>query len=106
MSRLTSLYGAPDAATILYVRGSNLQPALKPAGTGANVEDYLLSAPIISVYDPQYYWDGFEIIYAGIKDNQTDLFMTDTTGATPRNLTNTPANEFHPAWRPLPEVQN
>lgn len=44
--------------------------------------------------------EGFHLVFVSTRDGQEEIYISDTTGANPRNLTQNRARDWHPDWSP------
>jgi Tol biopolymer transport system component len=107
LRRLTSLGGqnaepawSPDGSKIVFVHDSALF-VMNADGSDAH-ELHSCTPDCVSAYEPAWSPDGTEIAFSQQFDNERDLFMMRADGTNVRRLTRTPADEFQPAWQPLP----
>ena len=56
-----------------------------------------------SVFTPSWATDDSQIIFERLNNGNYDLFMMAVDGSTIRQVTDTPANEVNPQWRPCVE---
>ncbi len=97
---------SPDGAVILYnqfVPASPLRVWLMSISYehrgGAGVD---VGAEPLPVHNADYSEDGFWIAFEGEEENNRDVFIMTSAGASRIRLTSDPANDYNPVWRPLP----
>jgi Tol biopolymer transport system component len=99
----TSPSWSPDESQIVFVRDSDIYVM---NSDGSNVRELYSCLPTcVSAYEPAWSADGKQIAFSEQFGEQRDLFVMDADGTNPRRLTDTPADEFEPAWQPLPQAR-
>ena len=90
-----------DGNTEIYVidtDGSNLvNLSNNPARDGIGKPDsFWLFFPELISWSP----DGSKIAFVSDRDGNTEIYVINTDGSNPTNLTNNPSNDYFPVWSP------
>ena len=86
-------------AAVILVGGLLVTPAL---GLGDRLLSLIQSkrSPL-DVQAPAWSRDGRTIVFVSWRDGNGEVYAMDADGSSPRNLTQNPAKDFHPAWSPV-----
>jgi Tol biopolymer transport system component len=89
----------PAGGRIIYSQGSAQSLASReyPPSITAQVK---IGEQIFPVYSPRYSPDGMWIVFEGVKNGNHEIFKMAQNGSQLAQLTNDPAFDFQPAWRP------
>lgn len=89
----------PDGSRIIYSEGSG--PWLASREYPPSITDQVkIAAQIFPVFSPRYSADGMWIVFEGVKTGNHEIFIMTQNGSQLTQLTNDPAFDFQPAWRP------
>ncbi len=92
-------WSEPDGSRIIYSEGSG--PSLASRDYPPSVNDQVkIAEQIFPVYSPRYSPDGLWVLFEGVKTGNHEIFMMTQNGSQLTQLTNDPAFDFQPAWRP------
>lgn len=91
---------SPDGNVIVFSQGSNL-PWLAARQFNDRNAVVVKISDIRPVWDASYSQDGFWLAFEGRQDGNNDIYrMTSLSGGNLTRLTDDPADDFQPAWRP------
>jgi hypothetical protein len=91
---------APDNSVIAFNLGSTL-PLLAARQVGVNSADiFFVSDQIAAVEDARFSSDSFWFVFSTKRDENEDLFVMMRNGGSFTRLTDDPAPDYHPVWRP------
>lgn len=94
---------SPDGEVILYILGIN-PPKLYGQRVADNTVNFAVGLNEIPIYRVNYSPNGLYLVVEGIQDsNDRDIFLMTRNGTNLFRLTNDPADDFSPSWRPLPQ---
>ncbi|MGD0003296.1 MAG: protein kinase [Anaerolineaceae bacterium] len=89
----------PDGGRIIYSEGSG--PWLASREYPPSITDQVkIAEQIFPVFSPRYSQDGMWIVFEGVKTGNHEIFIMTQNGSQLTQLTNDPAFDFQPAWRP------
>ena len=89
----------PDGSRIIYSDGSG--PSLASRDYPPSINDQVkIAEQIFPVYSPRYSPDGLWVIFEGVKTGNHEIFIMTQNGSQLTQLTNDPAFDFQPTWRP------
>jgi Tol biopolymer transport system component len=92
-------WSRPDGSRIIYSEGSG--PGLALREYPPSISDQIkIAEQIFPVFSPRYSPDGRWIVFEGVKASNHEIFMMAQNGSNLTQLTNDPAFDFQPAWRP------
>ncbi len=92
-------WSQPDGSRIIYSEGSG--PWLASREYPPSITDQVkIAEQIFPVFSPRYSPDGMWIIFEGVKTGNHEIFIMTQNGSQLTQLTNDPAFDFQPAWRP------
>lgn len=92
---------SPDGTRLAYVAqaGSGfLEVYIRNTSTGSTQQVTAFRNTLGPTWSP----DGCAIAVSGIHGDNVEIFIVPIDGSLPRRVTNDPAQDFAPAWRPLP----
>lgn len=93
---------SPDGQIVLYILGLN-PPKLFGQRVADNTRNFAVGQNQFPIYRAYYSPDGMYIVLEGKSDgNDRDIFLMTRNGTNLLRLTSDPADDFGPAWRPLP----
>jgi serine/threonine protein kinase len=95
---------SPDGETILFTRTQSLFDwgslfSIKYADRKGRLAKSMPGG--LHAVDPDYSSDGEWIVFESIVDSQFEIFMMTKDGANRTRLTDDPASDYDPAWRPI-----
>ena len=92
-------WSRPDGGRIIYSEGSG--PWLASREYPPSITDQVkIAEQIFPVFSLRYSPDGMWIIFEGVKTGNHEIFIMTQNGSQLTQLTNDPAFDFQPAWRP------
>jgi Tol biopolymer transport system component len=91
----SGLSWSPDGSQIALCAGGRIEVVDIPGR-----ERVRLTEP--GSYDPTWSPDGTEIAFDSKRSGRPDIYRMNADGSSQTNLTNSPANDFAPAWQPSP----
>jgi serine/threonine protein kinase/Tol biopolymer transport system component len=93
-------WSRPDGGRIIYSEGSapSLASREYPPSITAQVK---IAEQIFPVLSPRYSPDGIWIVFEGVKTGNHEIFIMTQNGSQLTQLTNDPAFDFQPTWRPF-----
>jgi len=99
-STYTPDWSHPDGDRIIYSEGSGPWLASReyPPSITSQVK---IAEQIFPVFSPRYSMDGMWIVFEGVKSGNHEIFIMTQNGSQLTQLTNDPAFDFQPAWRPV-----
>jgi len=93
-------WSRPDGTRIIYSEGSG--PGLASRDYPPSINSQVkIAEQIFPVYTPKYSPDGMWIVFEGVKAGNHEIFTMAQNGSQLTQLTNDPAFDFLPAWRPV-----
>ncbi|RIK43760.1 MAG: hypothetical protein DCC58_09195 [Chloroflexi bacterium] len=87
---------SPDGTTIVYAEANILSEIMGISVAGG--QPWLIVSDGGYASEPDWSPDGDAIVYSSSSFGGTDVFIVSAEGGTPRNVTNSPANEAGPSW--------
>jgi serine/threonine protein kinase len=92
---------SPDGEVILFIMGIN-PPRLFGQRYEDNTRNFEVGANEFPIYKVSYSPDGMYLVIEGKQDgNDRDIFLMTRNGTNMFRLTNDPADDFSPVWRPI-----
>jgi len=94
---------SPDGDVVLYILGVN-PPKLYGQRIADNTVNFAVWLNEFPIYRVNYSPDGLYLVIEGKQDsNDRDIFLMTRNGTNLFRLTNDPADDFSPVWRPIPK---
>ncbi len=90
---------SPNGEILTFSQSSNL-PWLVARQVGQYGAPEFQISDLRPAWDADFSEDGFWLIFESSQENNLDIYRMTLTGANLTQLTDDPANDFHPAWRP------
>ncbi|MBT3322457.1 MAG: serine/threonine-protein kinase [Anaerolineae bacterium] len=97
---------SPDGAVVLYDQHAQNTPlrvwlmSIRYENRGEAGVD--VQASPLPVQNIAYSTDGFWLAFEGKEENNEDIFIMTSSGASRTRLTSDPATDYGPVWRPMP----
>ena len=89
-----------NGETIIFSQGPDLPWLVARQYPPRNSPEVRIAEQIRPVYTARFSYDDFWIAFEGVKDGNHDLYIMQGNGNSLTRLTDDPANEYQPAWRP------
>ena len=89
-----------DGETIIFSQGPDLPWLVARQYPPRNSPEVRIAEQNRPVYTARISYDDLWIAFEGVKDGNHDLYLMQGNGSSLTRLTDDPANEYQPAWRP------